>query len=62
MDGLRLIVHPLNDGDGLQTVALLTQNAAALLLAFLYGDAYAGHFAACLMHQVDECMCGLAVS
>ena len=60
-DGLRLPVHLFDDGKRLQAIALLTQQATALLLAFLHGDAYACHLATSLTYQVYEGMDSLTV-
>ena len=61
MDGLCLPIHALDDGDGLDLVALLAEHSTTLLLAFLDGNAYAGYLASRLLHQVDEGMGSLAV-
>ena len=60
-DVLCFPVHLLYDGDGLQMVTFLAQDAAALLLAFLHSDANACHLAFSLMHQVYKRMCCLTV-
>ena len=60
-DGLRLPVHLFDDSKRLQAIALLTQQATALLLAFLHGDADACHLATSLTYQVYEGMDGLNV-
>ena len=50
-DVLCFPVHLLYDGDGLQMVTFLAQDAAALLLAFLHSDANACHLASSLTHH-----------
>ena len=61
MDGLCLPVHALDDGNGLDLIALLTERCPTLLLAFLDGDANAGYLASRLLHQVDEGVGSLTV-
>ena len=53
-DGLCLVVHAFDDGDGLYLITGITKLLPAFLQAFLNGDTNAGDGATCLVDDVDE--------
>lgn len=61
-NGLFLVIHFLDDGNGFHMEALIAQEPTSFLLALLHSHPYSHHLGTCLMNYIDKSKSRLTIS